>query len=262
MKQFSFDAMKESRVKKRSRFKSSTVAERNFAKQLKKVARAAGHIVERHAHGARLDDEQAMLRALNEYAKVLDPWARRQALKMQETVERQSRVAYKNKSKAIGKALQIGVAEQNVGQAAMALLNEQVELIKSIPIEAGLRAQRIAADNFLEGTRAKPDQDVIDQLVNEMGMTTEVATNRAKLIARTETARANASFVQARASALGVRSYIWRTSGDESVRPSHKRMNNIVVEYANPPTLSDGMTGHAGTFPNCRCYQDPILPEE
>ncbi len=93
-------------------------------------------------------------------------------------------------------------------------------------------------------------------------MTAEVAVNRAKLIARTETARANSSFVQARAAAIGAKGYIWRTTMDGAERESHAEMNGEYVEYAHPPILTDGTTGHAGTFPNCRCYQDPVLPEE
>jgi hypothetical protein len=28
------------------------------------------------------------------------------------------------------------------------------------------------------------------------------------------------------------------------------------VSYDREPELSDGTSGHAGTFPNCRCFQD------
>lgn len=262
VKSFSFDAKKESREKSRQKFKASTNAEREFARQLRKVAKAAGHIVERHVEGASLADERAMMKALREYSKTITPWATKQAAKMLEKVSKSNKLAYKRQSKAMGAALQSNLAEQNTGDIAMALLHEQVGLIQSIPLEAGIRAQEIAAKNFLEGRRAFPDPDVIEELKQQMGMTTEVAENRARLIARTETARANASFVQARASALGVKGYIWRTTMDGAERESHAEMNGRYVEYSKPPKLSDGMQGHAGSFPNCRCYQDPVLPED
>lgn len=261
MRSPSFDAKKGERETKRSKFKSSSAAEREFYKALKKVAKASGHIVESHVEGLRITDEKKMMKALNDYAELLGPWAERQSAKLLAKVENSNDRAYKRKSKTMGKAIQMGVAKADTGKAAAALMREQVALIKSIPLEAGLRAQKIARDNILEGQRAKPDPSVIRRLEEEMGMTTEVATNRAKLIARTETARANASFVQARAQAIGVTHYVWRCTLDGTTRPSHKRMNRKVIAYDSPPTLSDGTTGHAGTFPNCKCWQDPVLPD-
>lgn len=261
IRSLSFDARKSARQTDKDKFQASNNAEREFYRALRKVARKSGHIVDIHAEGASLKNEAQMMKALENYSKMITPWARRQAEKMLEKVNRSNQRAYNNQSKLVGKALKLGVAQKDVGKAAMALLNEQVVLIQSIPLEAGLRAQKIAADNYLYGLRAVPDPSVVAQLKDEMGMSTEVAVNRAKLIARTETARANASFVQARASAVGVTKYIWRTTMDGAERKSHAEMNGELVEYAHPPILSDGTTGHAGTFPNCRCWQDPVLPE-
>lgn len=246
---------------KRDKYKASTAAERQFYSSLRKVAQTAGKIVETHAEGASLRNEPAMQKALQNYSEQLTPWATRQATKMLEQVNKSNKAAYNRASKQMGKAIKVGVGQADTGKAAIALLNEQVALIKSIPLEAGLRAQNIAAENFLQGNRAIPDQSVIDDLKEQMGMSTEVATNRARLIARTETARANASFVQARAAAVGVTHYVWRTTMDGAERKSHAQMNGKIIAYDTPPTLSDGTSGHAGTFPNCRCYQDPVIPE-
>ncbi len=261
IRSLSFDAKKETKAKSKNKFKASSSAERDFYSALRKVAKASGHIVESHTDGAKILNEEGMVRALKNYSEMLTPWAQRQSLKLLQRVNKSNERAYSRESKLIGKSLKLGVGEANVGKVGMALLNEQVELIKSLPLEAGLRAQKIAADNFFHGTRAVPDQSVIDRLTKEMGMTTEVAVNRAKLIARTETARANSSFVQARAAAIGAKGYIWRTTMDGAERESHAEMNGEYVDYEHPPILSDGTTGHAGTFPNCRCYQDPVLPE-
>lgn len=262
IRSIAFDAKKSAREQKKTKFKASNSAEQEFFRALKKVAQQSGHIVDAFTDGADVKDMNKMTKALNNYAETLDPWARRQAAKMLEKVSRSNKRAYAKESRAMSQALKLGVADTEVGKVAIALLNEQVALIKSLPIEAGLRAQRIAAENFIAGRRAEPDRQVIEQLKEEMGMTTEVAINRARLIARTETARANSSFVQARAQAVGSTHYIWRCTMDGAERPSHRRMNGKTIAYDSPPTLSDGMTGHAGTFPNCRCWQDPVLPEE
>lgn len=258
-----FDAAKTVRGK----FKPSTAAEREFYRQLKKVAQASGHIVDQHAVGASLQDEQQMTDALREYSKQLEPWARRQAAKMLQTVQNSNKRAYNAKSKAIGTALNLGVAEKDVGKTALALLNEQVGLIKSIPLEAGLRAQKISYEAFFQGTRAEENADTIAELAEQMGVSTDVAVSRAYLIARTETARANASINQARAMSVGSNQYRWHNSGDEAVRHSHKflqgkKLQGMIFSWDHPPKLDDGMTGHPGTFPNCRCFAEPVFPDE
>ncbi len=251
----------------KGKFKPSTAAERAFYRQLKKVAEASGHIVEQHADGARIENDRAMMDELKRYSEKLEPWARRQASKMLETVAKSNKRAYLQKSKLIGTALNLGIAERDVGLTALALLNEQVGLIQSIPLEAGLRAQKIAYENFLRGTRAEVDPSVVRELVEEMGMTTEVAVNRAMLIARTETARANAAINQARAVSVGSHQYRWHNSGDEAVRPSHKkykgkRLEGMIFSWDDPPTLDDGMRGNPGEFPNCRCFAEPVFTDE
>lgn len=249
------------------KFKPSTAAEKAFYRQLRKVAEASAHIIEQHADGVNLVNEKQMMRELQAYSEKLEPWAVRQAAKLLQTVQRSNKSAYTKKSKAIGTALNFGVAEQNVKNVALALLNEQVGLIKSIPLEAGLRAQKIAFEAVTAGTRAEVNSDTVKELQKEMGMSAEVATSRAMLIARTETARSNAAFNQARATAVGSRQYRWHNSGDEAVRHSHKfykgkRLQGMIFSWDSPPTLDDGMTGHPGTFPNCRCFAEPIFDVE
>jgi SPP1 gp7 family putative phage head morphogenesis protein len=262
-KRFVFDAGRTIRGK----FKPSSSAEAEFYRQLRKVAQASGHIIDQHADGASLRNEQAMSDALRQYSRQLTPWATRQAQKMLQTVANSNKRAYQSKSKLIASALRLGVAERDVGQTALALLNEQVALITSIPLEAGLRAQKIAAEAFFHGVRAEANADTIRQLEEEMGLSTDVAVSRAYLIARTETARANSSINQARAVSVGSNQYRWHNSGDEAVRHSHKflngkRLQGMIFSWDHPPTLDDGMTGHPGTFPNCRCFAEPVFPDE
>jgi uncharacterized protein with gpF-like domain len=258
-----FDARREKKNTKAVKFRANAEAERNFYRALKKVAKTSSHIIEHHRDGLSIKDDRAMMKALKSYAELLGPWAERQSAKLLEKVEKSNKRAFRQQSKTMATLLNTGPANANVVEVARKLMNEQVALIKSLPIEAGLRAQKIAFDNILNGRRAIPDPSVVKQLMEDMEMTESVAINRAKLIARTETARANASFVQARASAVGVTHYIWRATMDgiPPMRAAHGKMNGKIVAYSKPPTLVDGTTGHAGTFPNCRCWQEPILPD-
>lgn len=250
----------------KGKFKASTAAEKQFYRALKRVAEHAGHIVETNTNGddleAAIANNEKMQRELENYSKRLGPWAESQSAKLLEQVQRSNKRAYRNASKAIGTALDVGVARQQTGEVAAALMTEQVNLIKSIPLEAGLRAQKIAREAILHGNRAQPDADTINQLKQQLGFSTKAAVSRAKLIAVTETARANASFTQSRATAVGAEAYIWRATMDGATRESHAKMNGKVIKYDEPPTLSDGTKGHAGTFPNCRCYQEPVFTDE
>lgn len=243
------------------KFKASTTAEKKFMRQLRKVARASGHIVEAHVEGATIKNPVQMQRALEEYSRTITPWAARQSAELLERVGKSNKKSYNQASKAMGAALNRGVAEAEVGAVATQLMIEQVGLIQSIPIEAGLRAQKIALENVVHGTRAEVNEDTVNELKKQLGLSTSVAESRAMLIARTETARANASFTQSRAAAVGAQAYIWRTTMDGAERESHGKMNGKLVRYDSPPKLSDGTVGHAGTFPNCRCYQEPVFDE-
>lgn len=85
----------------------------------------------------------------------------------------------------------------------------------------------------------------------------DVADSRAELIARDQIAKLNADLTERRQRAIGVTSYVWRTMGDERVRPSHAAHNGKVFQWAKPPAG----TGHPGNDVRCRCYADPVLPE-
>lgn len=242
-------------VMRSKNFKPNQNAEREFARALKKIARHSGHIVEVHVHGATLRDEQEMVKALNEYSKRLDPWARRQAAKMLEKVSKKNKTAWKKGSKEIHKSLQTTVAKADVGAHAALLMQEQVDLIKSIPLRSAERAQKLSLEAYYNGSRA-------NEIAKELSRSGEVSESDAIRIARTEVARSNSVITQARAQSAGSKQYIWRTSEDAAVRPAHKKMNGKVCDWDKPPHLEDGTIGHAGTFPNCRCYPEPFFPPE
>lgn len=79
-----------------------------------------------------------------------------------------------------------------------------------------------------------------------------VDARRAEVIARDQTNKYNAIMTQERSKSLGITHYIWRTVGDESVRPEHEDRNGKRFAYDDPP--SDGAPG---VPVQCRCYADP-----
>lgn len=191
---------------------------------------------------------------LRRYAEALTPWAERTAAAMLEDVNRRDAQAWAEHAEEMSRALKIELRSAPTGEAMRALMAEQVTLIKSIPLDAAQRVHRLTIEGLENGTRAH-------EISAEIQRSGDVAKSRADLIARTEVARSASTLTQARAHHVGSEGYIWRTAGDGDVRHSHAEMNGKYVRWDSPPTL-DKMTGHAGQFPNCRCYPEPVIPED
>lgn len=154
----------------------------------------------------------------------------------------------------LSRELRLEIRAAPTGATMQALMAEQVTLIKSIPLEAAQRVHKLTIEGIEDSTRASE----ISKAIQASG---DVAKSRADLIARTEVARTASTLTEARALHVGSPGYFWRTSHDGDVRESHKKMEGKFVAWSDPPTI-DGMTGHAGQFPNCRCYTEPVIPEE
>lgn len=236
-----------------AKFSTTKVAEKRFAADLRKVARVIGHIVEAHVDGATIRNNKGLQEALKMYSESLGPWASKIVDQMLKGVSTTNKRAWESTSAKVGASMRSMMEETAIGGVAQLLHNRQVELIKSLPIDAGLRAQKLAQEAAMGGKRA-------DEVAAEIARTEEVTASRATLIARTEIAKANAAITQARAEYVGVTHYIWRTAEDGDVRESHAKMDGTVHRFDQPPTLEDGMTGNPGEFPNCRCFAEPIIP--
>lgn len=191
---------------------------------------------------------------LEKYSEALDGWAVRTATHMLEEVNNRDRQAWSEMAADMSAALRQEIRTAPTGELFRSLLDEQVALIKSLPLEAAQRVHELTIASLEDSTRAS-------EIAKEIGRSGEVATSRANLIARTEVARTASTLTQARAEHVGSEGYIWRTSGDTDVRHSHKQMNGKFVRWDSPPTLSDGTTTHAGQIYNCRCYPEPVIPE-
>lgn len=233
-------------------FRANQAAETEFAKALRKVARTSHHIVEAHIDGATLKNAPEMQSALKAYSKLIEPWAKRQAARMLERVSKSNRKAFKTSSKEMGNLIRKTVAQREVGEVAAALMGEQVTLIQSIPLRAGIRAQKLALEAIYDGSRAEEIAKELPKNISEA---------QAMRIARTEVARSNAAITQARATSAGAQWYIWRTTMDGAERESHAEMNGEHIKYSEVPVLSDGTHGHAGMLINCRCWQDVQFDE-
>lgn len=222
-----------------------------YERSLRKIARNIGDITNAMGLSSQTDP-QPLIDVLNRYAHTLEPWAESIAQRMVADAERANSRQWKSYAATMGRELRHEIENTDTGKAMRDLMNYQVTLIKSIPLEAAKRVQRIASESLITGAR-------FDELRDELMKTGEVTKSRATLIARTETSRASAILTQVRAQAIGSEEYVWRSHKDARTRPSHRACNGKVFRWDSPPTL-DNLTGGPGETPNCRCFAVPIIP--
>lgn len=240
--------------KKKSVFQKARSTEVEYVRSLRSVAREVGKIVNKFFPNGAGTDTHSLNAALEKYSSVLTPWAKSKAATMVEQSNRQDLRAWKSATKEMSLGIRQAITSTPVGQTFSVLMDEQVTLIKSLPLKAAERVHKLVTENLETSGRAK-------EIADEIKRSGKVTASRATLIARTEVARASSVLTQSRARHVGSQGYIWRTVHDSDVRKSHKKMDGKFVSWDSPPTL-DGLTGHAGQLPNCRCFADPVIPEE
>jgi SPP1 gp7 family putative phage head morphogenesis protein len=233
-------------------FVQARKVERYYGSQLRKIARHIGEIVS-GSPPSDLMQAAALRERLRKYAELITPWGRSVAERMLADVSRRDRDAWRSRVTEMGQLLRREIDTAPTGMAMRRLLQEQVALITSLPTEAGERVHRLTVEGLADGGRAA-------QVAEEIMRIGQVTRSRANLIARTEVGRAATTLTQTRAEHVGSTGYIWRTAGDSDVRESHRRMAGRFVAWDDAPVL-DGLKGHAGALPNCRCYCEPVIPE-
>ncbi|HDU1549311.1 TPA: hypothetical protein REW71_000126 [Klebsiella pneumoniae] len=169
-------------------------------------------------------------------------------------VEREEWNQWKSVSQQISEGLRDVVGNTPIGQVTQDIVYRQIQLMKSLPLEAADRVREIQ-QRAIQATIYGERPDALYEMIMQSG---DVAASRAKMIARTEIGRATGALTQARALAVGSEGYWWRIEG-AGTRPSHFKMRDKFVYWHNPPTL-DGMTGHAGCLPNCKCHPEVHIP--
>lgn len=201
-----------------------------------------------------VSDPEGLNNALTSYSRLIRPWARAVASKMIARVSQRDEKAWLQMSSDMGRSLRKELETAPTGIAARILLEEQVDLITSIPLDAARRIHKLTLEGITTGRRPG---SIAEEIMKQTG----VSASKAVLIARTEVARTASVLTQARAEHVGSTHYIWKTSKDADVRDSHRAMQGKVIAWDDPPT-TDNLVGHAGQLPNCRCFPEPIFPDE
>lgn len=133
--------------------------------------------------------------------------------------------------------------------------------IKDFSLETIKKLRAKVAENLSSGARP-------DRLAKIIEVEFGVAQRKARIIADAETSILVSRFRQRRFQALGSKSYVWETSGDEKVRPTHGESNNHRILhgrefYWSDPPIVDSATGrrrHPGEdYGPCRCLARPVI---
>lgn len=147
-----------------------------------------------------------------------------------------------------------------LGMAVRQIVNQNATLIRSLPETLARQTAHYIAEQQQAGIRSDEIAEVLRLKLPEL------ASNKIRLIARTEVAKADTAVTRARAERLGLEWYEWTTSDDQRVRKSHKKLDGVLVSWDDPPS-PERMAGeksslgnyHAGNAPNCRCLALPLV---
>jgi len=137
----------------------------------------------------------------------------------------------------------------DVDDAIEAFTKDNVALIKSLPETYFKEIETTALRNFRSGKR-------FSEWAPELQKRFDISKNRAALIARDQTNKFNGELNKKRQTDLGVRTYIWRTVGDERVRPTHEAIDGDPFAWEGEPAPPEG---HPGEPINCRCSAEPDI---
>ena len=223
-------------------------AERTFSQQLRGIARNVGQLIA--GYDVSLESLPSLSALLRSYAQALIPWAKRAARGMIAEVNNREQDAWRALGSAISAQLHRDLTNTPLGDRVNQLMEEQVALITSIPIQAAERVHRITVEGLEDSIRPR-------EVAKQIARSAQVTASRATLIARTETGRTASVLLQARCEEIGATHYVWHSLHDADVRPGHRAMDGKVCEWANPPAVKedDGRVyhHHPGAIWNCRC---------
>jgi SPP1 gp7 family putative phage head morphogenesis protein len=139
---------------------------------------------------------------------------------------------------------------------------DNTRLITSIPEQYLGLVDSIVMTNVRAGHRPSA---IVKTLQEQFGITK----NRAKLIARDQTAKINGDLTEQRQRSVGYEYFQWLDSDDSRVRTRHESIANKVTQYGlgiyrwdNLPLSDKGVPIKPGQDYQCRCIARPVGQDE
>ena len=163
--------------------------------------------------------------------------------------------------RAVGVSLTNIASSEGLEDFISGSVNRNVSLITSLSEEYFKDIETIVTNGITSGARYST---IAKQIVGRTGTTNSKLISRIGTIARNEVQTVNAQINVRRSSGLGITEGIYRTSGDEVVRPCHAELNGDRFELAKgawsskcQKWIQPGITDI-----NCRCSYSPVVEIE
>ena len=196
---------------------------------------------------------------LARFRKIAKQWLKRFDEAAPKIAEAYLKGSFKATDSAMRAALkEAGLAVKFEMTAAMkdafnASLAENIGLIKSIPEQYLQKVEGVVARGYAAGRD-------LQTIVNGLKRIYPITQNRAILIARDQSNKANATVTKARQIELGINQAQWKHShGGRIPRPEHVKADGKLYDVAKGMFL-DGEWIYPGELINCRCTSRSVLP--
>lgn len=135
-------------------------------------------------------------------------------------------------------------------------LQENINLIESIPKEFLDEFKDTIYQGYISGNTIT---DLSKQVQERYG----VSKSKSRMLARDQLGKLNAQISQFQQRNVGSNKYKWKTAGDGNrVRKSHRKLNNEIRRWDDPPEVASGRKCHPGEDYQCRCVAIPIFDLE
>lgn len=238
--------------------KAATIEQR-YEKDLKKVSSQVGKIVSR-SEPDDIDGMKDLVDTLKDYSSRIKSWSEKVVNKMFGDLDDQNKKEWQSLSNKMSIQMAKKLKDTDIEKAMQKYLDDNVKLITSLPLDAAKELHALIKENIHRGEfRAKGFAREIERIARITG-------SRASTIARTEVSRVATALVKARAEAVKIDWFVWRSTHDIRVRESHKLMDKVLVRWDDPPSpeeLAHEKRSYGAYLPgaifNCRCFAAPLV---
>jgi SPP1 gp7 family putative phage head morphogenesis protein len=241
----------QARARARRALRASPAAEARYVSDLHRIVRGVHEGVEKEAlsHWAhRVDDRSDA--PLKRVIRALTPHIEKH---VGEAFDRMSKTVRKKNFE--GNAT-LGITVSSIG--AVDILSEararNIALIRYATLDYADDVKEILSDPENFGLR-------VEELTKLLTERAGVNDSRAELIARDQTTKLTGELTRARQQEAGVSFFIWSTSNDERVRPSHAELDGETFSWADLPTVDDE-EAYPGLPILCRCVAAPVVDDD
>lgn len=140
-------------------------------------------------------------------------------------------------------------------EAATAALQENIDLIKSIPQQY---MDQISG-SVMRSLQAGGDQE---RIVQELKKYEGITQRRAENIAADQTRKTYNTINRIRWKERGIKKFEWiHSGGGQTPRPLHLKLDGQIFEIDDPPVIDEDTDerGFPGQLPNCRCTMAAVI---